>query len=337
MTSSKIHQSDPNMAPDADFLPGDIELLCEGNACRLLDARRTPGRIEKLMDECAMFRWRITAFEHAGRFWEVPAEDVVDYQFAKGAARLAPDRVRTLRAAIWEFQLPLVVEASQETLGETQSAISLAQDEVKAWMVAESEFLRNGEKLSLGSRVGSVSLARDLTKYMASLGLGEIERKTAEAVVLNPNSGEWVKGMEIVLGEMGLVRYESKVPRTKDIFSGLGAKESRRRYLLRRLAFVRAYFGLIGMDEVALYRGAGVEGCRVRTAGSFTSYTFDLRVARSFCDFDRVSKFRHSYLLKTTLPVDRLFMTYLETAAMNESYREAEALALRAEGGEVSL
>jgi hypothetical protein len=211
---------------------------------------------------------------------------------------------------------------------------------------------------------------------MASVGLKEIEEKTAGGIVLNPNSGEWVKGMEIVLAEMGLVRYRSKVTRTKDVFEGLGAKDRRRRYLTHRLAFVRAYLSLLGLSEVTLYRGIAVEDMsvsvggagggtgsegtipgasfekarpsvgsegerfaeerdRARTRGSLVSYTFNLKVARSFCHFDRESRFKRSYLLKRTVPVERVFMTYLETDAMNERYKEAEAVVLRGDDDDV--
>jgi hypothetical protein len=167
-----------------------------------------------------------------------------------------------------------------------------------------------------------------MIQYMASLNLGELEKKTAENIVLNPYSGEWVKGMQIILAEMGLADYKGKAPRTRDIFAGLGAKYKRRNYLIRRLAFVRAYFHLSGIREVVLYRGMSTEQGWRQASRTFLSCTFSLEVAESFCHFEREGKFRHSYLLKNTFPVERLFMTYLETKAMNQQYKEAEALVL---------
>ena len=172
-------------------------------------------------------------------------------------------------------------------------------------------------------------------RYMTSVGMEEIERRTAENIVLNPGSGEWVKGMEIMLAEMGLVKYRSKVTRTKGVFEGLGAKEERRRYLIHRLAFVRALFGLLETDEITLYRAGMIEVGRTKPPSVFASYTFNLDVAKSFCDFDRDSAFKHSYLIKKTVPVRRVFMTYLETRAMNAEYMEAEVLVLRAEDDDV--
>jgi len=335
MSQSTIHEYDEKRSPDSDFLPGDIELLAEGNACRLLDPRRTPGVIEKLFDDCAMFRWRIAKFEHKGKCWEVPAEDVVNYQFSKDSARLDSDRVKSLRSAIWEFQTPLVISVSEEEAEETRSAVAAVEKEIGGWLRSESEFIAGGEGLNLDSRMGPQSLAGDLVRYMTLVGMEEIERRTAENIVLNPNSGEWVKGMEIVLAEMGFVEYRSKVTRTRGVFEGPGARENRRRYLIHRLAFLRALFGLLETDEITLYRAGKIEAGRTKSPSVFASYTFNLDVAKSFCDFERDSVFKSSYLLKRTVPVGRVFMTYLETRAMNAEYKEAEALVLRAEDDDV--
>jgi hypothetical protein len=190
-------------------------------------------------------------------------------------------------------------------------------------------FFRNQEQLDLKSGTASKSLAEDLIRYMRSVGMEDIEGRTANSMVLNPNSGEWIKGMAIVLAEMGLVPYRDKIPRTQDIFEGLGRKENRRRYLNHRLAFVRAYFHLLGIKEVTLYRGMATEWAWGKRPSSrtFVSFTFSIKVAGSHCDFRRSDR-RHSYLLKRTLSVEDLFMTSLETGAMSRQYREAEALVL---------
>jgi hypothetical protein len=325
---AKIHQYDENMAPDADFTPGEFSLLRPGNACRLLDPRRTPGVIENYDPECAMFRWRITAFEHRGRFWDVPAEDVARYQFAKGASRLGDAEVRAIEEAVAGFREPLIVAPSARSKARSEAALVDAEAVARRWLQDHSEFLSGGDRLDLGNRTGPESLARDCARYMESLGLADVESRTAENIVLNPNSGEWVKGMEIVLAEMGLASYKGKVARTPDIFTGPGAKRNRGAYLTARLAFVRACFEILGLREVVLYRGLSMEGPRHRPSGAFMSYTFSLRVARSFCDFDREGRSRESILLKRTVPSNMIFMTYIETSAMNEDYREAEALVL---------
>ena len=76
-----LHQFDENMKPDSEYFYGDLSFLVPGNVCRLLDGRRTPGFIEEVCTESAMFRWRISNFEDKGRYWDVPLEHIDDYQF----------------------------------------------------------------------------------------------------------------------------------------------------------------------------------------------------------------------------------------------------------------
>jgi hypothetical protein len=184
----------------------------------------------------------------------------------------------------------------------------------------------------MDTRAAPPLLSDDLDQYLSLFDLEKIEQKTADNIVLNPRSGEWVKGMLIVLAEMGLAPFDGKAIRTRDIFQGLGAKKLRRQYLVHRLAFVRAAFRLSGIEEVVLYRGMSSEKSWQDEKGTLKSWTFSLKVARSFADFDRGGKFRHSYLMKRTFTVTSLFMTYLETSEMNLQYKEAEALVLHNEG-----
>ncbi len=330
-----VHQSNKNSLPDSEFVPGDIAFLVAGNSCRLLDGRRTPGVIEAYFEDSAMFRWRITDFEDKGKSWDLPAEEIVRFQFPRDSKRLGHREVSNITSAVNRYQSPINIEAAASELERTEAEIEAAEQEAAKWLEAHSTFFRNKEglncqeQLNLNSRHGSESLAGDLASYMATNGLAEMERRTAEAFVLNPNSGEWIKGMAIVLAEMGLVSYKGKAPRTAGIFEGPGAKENRRRYLVSRLAFVRAYFHLLGLDEVVLYRGMSTERELEVIPRTFLSCTFNLKVARSMADFERDSKYRNSYLFKGTFSVKRLFMTYLETEAMNRQYKEAEALVLQ--------
>ncbi len=323
-----IHKFDRNMAPDADFLPGEIALLRAGNACRLLDPRRTPGVIESYFPGSAMFRWRISAFEHRGKFWDLPAEDVTRFQFAKGSRRLEEGAAAAIERAIEPYLMPLKIELSERSKERTEAEIAEISERAAEWLRRESMFLASGERLNMGARTGPVSLARDLQAYMDSHDLGEIEARTVENVVLNPRSGEWVKGMEIVLAEMGLVRFDGKVTRTRDVFRGQGARRARRKYLVHRLAFVRGYFGLLGIDRVALYRGVYLDRFGARGPGSLLSYTFSAEVARSFSEPDARGRVENPVLVRKTVPVEDLLATYLETEAMNAEYKEAEALVL---------
>jgi hypothetical protein len=323
-----IHEYDKNMAPDSDFTPGEPGLLREGNRCRLLDPRRTPGVIERYFPESATFRWRISAFEHVGKFWDLPAEDVTRFQFEKGSRRLGAEEAAAIARAIETYGAPLRIEPSDESRRLAEAEVDEARDRAVEWLRRESAFFSLGEGLDLGSRTGPRALSRDLLEYMGSLKLREVETRTAENIVLNPRSGEWVKGMEIVLAEMGLARFDGTVTRTHDVFQGRGDRETRRAYLVSRLGFVRAYFGMLGVDGVRLYRGVFIGGVRPKQSGSLVSYTFSREVARSFSEPEARGPVDDPVLVEKLVPVRCLFATYLETEAMNAEYKEAEALVL---------
>lgn len=273
-------------------------------------------------------------FEDKGKCWDLPAEEIMRFQFTRDSKRLDNRTVSDITSAANRYQSIISIEATASERERTEKEIEAAEQEVVKWLEAHSTFFQNKEglnykeRLNLNSRHGSETLARDLASYMATNGLAEMESRTAEAFVLNPNSGEWIKRMAMVLAEMGLVSYQDKVPRTADIFEGPGAKENRRRYLVSRMAFVRAYFHLLGLHEVVLYRGMSTERDLAVRPRTFLSCTFSLKVARSMADFERDGKYRNSYLFKGAFPVKRLSMTYLETEAMNRQYKEAEALVL---------
>lgn len=323
-----IHQSDANALSDTHFEPGELGHLLPGNACRLLDGRRTPGVIEHVDEKSAQFRWRITAFEDAGRHWDVPAEDVVKYQFPLGSPRRDTRTTRILEQRIREVASPFEIQVDPEAEARTEGRIRRLENIAGKWLNQHSTHFANGTVLDLSSQKGSEDLALDLEAFLRDNGLLEIERQTAELMVLNPSSGEWIKGMLIVLAEMGLVTYVGTGPRTDNIFVGDGARSVRRRYLEHRLAFVRAVFRKAGHHDVVLYRGMASERPWSDRPRSITAYTGSLRVARAFSNFDRESKFRTSYLIKQTLPIERLWMTYLETRQMNLRYLEAEVVVL---------
>ncbi|WP_158271805.1 hypothetical protein [Methylosinus sporium] len=171
-----------------------------------------------------------------------------------------------------------------------------------------------------------------LQNYMEESGCAEQERMTAQIYVSNPSSGEWIKAMEIVLAEMGLKDFVGRAIRSEGLFEGVGSKELRRRYLLARMAFLRALFRLLGHDEVRLFRGMSSEG-RWRSGAEklFSSWTFSPDVARSFATFDGDGRMRQSYLVMRTFPVEKLFMTCIETQQMRERFQEAEAVVMHDE------
>lgn len=321
-----IHECDKNMRLDDEFINGDLSFLVVGNKCRLLDGRRTTGIIENYFEDSAMFRWKITKYEDKGKYWDLPAEDIVMFQFEKASSRLTSSDVACINLRSSEFKKELNIEPNKLIKDETERKIELIKNDVIEWFKHNSQFFQQNRKIDFSSNVGSEFLASDLNNYMKSVELAEEETITTDTLVLNPNSGEWIKGMSIVLAEMGLASYNSRIPRTKDIFQGIGSKENRMKYLMNRIAFVRAFFSISNIKEVTLYRGMSTEDEWRKIKRTYLPCTFSFDVAKEFSDFSRDSIFKNSYIVKLTCPIEKLFITYLETEAMNRQYKEAEAI-----------
>jgi hypothetical protein len=314
------------MLPDSDFIPGSMKYLVPGNQCRLLDKRRTPGTIEEVDDLGAMFRWRITEFEHKGRYWDVPLEDVIKFQFIRDAKTLSTPEVLAFENLVKPLQTVLTIDVTAASYRQTLREIEAIKTVLQQWF-KNSTFFKKQKALNFASMEGSKSLASDLQRYMKSEHLNELEKLTADTIVLNPSSGEWIKGMRIMLAEMGLMSYQDKIARTKDIFEGPGRKVLRRKYLLHRLAFVQTYFELLGISEVELFRGVSSErDCEETRPQSFLSFSFSRAVAESLAAPDSLGNIKYTKVMKQTVPVKQIVMTYLETEAMNREYQEAEAL-----------
>lgn len=320
------HRQGQNMKADSEYIAGELAFLVIGNKCRLMDGRRTNGFIESYDIESAMFRWRITQYEDSGKCWDLPAEYVSRFQFEKDSKRLSNQILEEINLMVKKYQEKLYIEPNEKARRLTEVRIEVVKKDIILWLKNNSDFILNNMKLDIKSKIGSRVLAEDLKRYMKSINLIEIEEVTTNAMVLNPNSGEWIKGMSITLAELGLASYYSTIPRTKDIFIGIGSKQYREKYLIHRLAFVRAFFNLIGIDEVVLYRGMSTEKSFRNLKRTYLSCTFSLDVAKEFSDMDINSKYRNSYLLKMTCPVEKIFMTYYETESMNSQYKEAEAI-----------
>lgn|SRR5579862_6719 len=321
----RLHQFDDNMRPDSEFQSGHLKFLCAGNRCRLMDARRTPGVIEAVSHE-GFFRWRISAFEDKGEYWDVPLEHVTRYQFELDSSELSPDQVTILEEQIETLNQPLCIPVQQQRQSETKDRISQTEESVFAWLSENSRSIPSAVSPDSLSFEQTQAIANCLTAYMESFGLGEPERLTSRIYVLNPFSGEWIKGLQIACAELGLKEFRGTIPRTAHIFSGQGDKQLRQEYIIHRLAFVRALFNSLGLREVTLFRGMAAEGdWQAHSHRFFSSWSFSKEVAEAFVSNERA---KHSYLLKRTFPVEKLFLTYIETAAMNRQYLEREAVIL---------
>ena len=164
-----------------------------------------------------------------------------------------------------------------------------------------------------------------LEKFLEEEGLATLERELLVPLISNPRSGEMVKGHAIVLAELGLCSYRGQAVRDPDLFNGRHSKEVRAEHILWRMALTQELWGRVSGQEV--FRAFASEGPeRLPTTDSLVSATFSEDVARSHYEGSPTTRTRA--LLHQVLPVDRLFMTFIETRAMNERFREAEALLL---------
>ena len=76
---------------------------------------------------------------------------------------------------------------------------------------------------------------------------------------------------------------------------------------------------------MTLYRAAAVDGPLPQSSpASFVSATFSAAVAEDHFQGGRATQ--TAVMWRARLPVERVFMTFLETPALNQRYREAEAI-----------
>jgi hypothetical protein len=328
-----IYRFDENMRPDADYEPGRLEHLAAGNEGRLLDPRRTPIRILSLDMTVGMFTLRIEGFEDEGTLWDVPFEEIRHYQFLEGCRTAPGPAVEEMEERIRGFDRPLTIACREEDRERTLARIRVLRREIDDWIGSESEVFRSGMGLpDPESRLGEPLLWRDLERFLEERGLRDIEEAFAERFVANPESGELVKGHRIVIAELGLLPYEGKIVRSAGLFDGAWSKERRAEHVLHRAAFVQATFARLGLENVLLFRGLSCEGpIRPASNRTFVSATFDRKVAESH--FEAGGSGASRVLHGQAVPIERLFMTFYETEAMNRRYREAEAVLFHDAGG----
>jgi hypothetical protein len=321
-----IYQSDPDAAPDSEFEPGTLHHLVAGNTGRLLDARRTPVTVTEVRIPTGTFCVRIEAFEDAGAVWESPMENAHHYQFALGSRTAASDAVDAYRAAVERFDRPLEVPCDLAVRRRTDTRLAGETRRAADWLRGHSRFLAGkGTLPPPQARRGDERLFADLGAYMQSRGVGDLESAFAEQFVSNPTSGDLVPAHRIVIAEMGLVPYAGKVLRDPGALAGAWSRERRADHIAARIGFVRALAEVLGLEEVVLYRGISTEKTLEPPGNhTFVSATFSIDVARSH--FTSGTTDATTVLYRQAVPVDRLFMTYHETEAMNRQFLEAEAV-----------
>ncbi len=325
-----IYQHDPASEPDEAFEPGQMDHLVAGNEGRLLDSRRTPAQICRVRPEVGLFEVEILAFEDRGARWEMAFEDVERFQFRRGGQRLSTGLLAEYRAIAARLGYDVQIPAEAAARTRTEELIQAEQERAKVWLF---EHVHGPEEIaqhvSRTVHTGLPALMSALQEYLARAGVADIEAAFARAYASNPQAGEVVRGHAFMLARLGLVSYRGRALRDPASLSGAWSEQQRAAHIRARLAFVRAMFDLAQLDRVLLYRGYASE--RPRRKGppqSFVSATFDRAVA--LAHFEGNERTSVAALYRQRVPVSRLFMTYLETAALNDPYQEAEAVLLRA-------
>lgn len=239
---------------------------------------------------------------------------------------LSAEEIERISKHCLELQHILTIEKNDEIYQQTLILIQERKEYAKKWLKENSVFVKNSKELDFSAQVGDSDLQNDLKEYMKSLNLYELELKTANQYLLNPQSGEWIKGLKIVMAEMGLIDFKERIPRTKDIFLGIGEKSIRRNYIISRLAFVQSIFEILGIEEVPLYRGMSSCINLFETPSTLVSATFSADTAKDFASINDDSAYRSAYFVKFMYPIANLFMTFFETEQFNERYKEQEAI-----------
>jgi hypothetical protein len=322
--SAPVYASDPDAAPDSEFEPGALRHLVPGNRGRLLDARRTPVTIISVAPVRGAFELEIGAFEDAGARWELPLEDVGRFQFARDARPADELAVAELERAVERFDRSLSIDCDPAARLQTLGRIAAEATRLRAWLTGQDaggvDVARCVER-----RSGEARLFDLLEEAMDGCGVGELERHFSRTLVSNPRSGELVKGHAIVLAELGLCPYRGGIVRDARLFDEPFSKARRAAHVVARLAFTRALWSVLGQEDVVLYRGAATDGpLPERSHSSFVSATFSGEVARAH--FEGGPSTHTAVLWRQRVSVARLFMTFLETRAMNERFNEAEAV-----------
>jgi hypothetical protein len=321
--SSPIYESDPEPAPDSDFVDGELSHLLAGNRGRLRDVRRTPLTVTGVMPAIGGFEVEIDAFEDRGARWQLPLTAIGRLQFPRAAPRADEQVFAELRAAAERFDRPLAIPVDAERRARTLGRIDVTQVALRERLSPRLSEIDVADHVR--RREGSRALADTFRELLREHAVAELDEAFARSFVSNPQAGEIVKGHAIVLAELGLCAYRGTIIRDPAAFAGSWAKSRRAEHIILRSAATQALWEALGYGEITLYRGAASDApFTARPPGSFVSATFAEDVAREH--YAGGSTTHSAILSRQRVPTSRLFMTFLETPAMNHPYREAEAV-----------
>jgi hypothetical protein len=321
--TAPIYESDPQSAPESDFVDAELRHLVVGSRGRLRDARRTPLTITRVLPEIGGFEVEIEAFEDQGARWQLPLTAIDRLQFPRNAPCEPERRVMDLGAAMVRFSQPLEIPIDHQRRARTLERIHDIQAAVRRRV---EDCMRQIDLTDhIRKRKGDDTLAALVTELLDEYALVDVDGRFATSFVSNPHSGELVKGHAIVLAELGLCPYTGTIIRDPASFADPWTKPRREEHLIVRIAVTQAIWAALGHQEITLYRGAASDSpFTARASASFVSATFSEAVA--LAHYEGGPTAHTAILCRQRIPISRLFMTFLETPALSDRYREAEAV-----------
>jgi hypothetical protein len=329
-----MYQSDPDAAPDTQFLAGELRHLVTGNRGRLLDPRRTPVHVTAVSPETGFFEVEIDAFEDAGARWLIPLESAASYQFAGGGATVSDAGLDDLRDAVARCDVQITITGGRSARDYSERRLHDECARASGWLAEHGAPPAFDPQPYIADCSGWVAAQDWLAGYLASRDLADIEEQVASAYVSNPWAGDVVLGHLVVMAELGLGTLTARQPRDPGVFGGYWRRSRRAEHILARMGFTRALWSLAD-GEVPLYRGMAMHD-RPETADSagrrsspLVSASFSRPIAESHFSAPGAAA---AALYRQRLVPERLFMTFLETAAMNSQFLEAEAVLLTGGG-----
>jgi hypothetical protein len=254
---------------------------------------------------------------------------VSSYQFATDGATAGGTDLRALREAVARCDVQVTVTAGPAAGEHAQHRLAGECAQARTWLTGHGAPASFDPQPFISTCSGWP--AQDwLGSYLAGRGLADIEEQVTSGYVSNPWAGDLVLGHLIVLAELGFCPLTARAPRDPELFTGDWSKPRRSDHILARMGFAQALWRR-ARGTVMVYRGIALHDRPATTdsPGRRQSPLVSASFSREVAD----SHFRSpgaaaAALYRQPLAPEQIFMTFLETAAMNRQFPEAEAALL---------
>lgn len=313
--------------PIRNLRSAEVRHLVQGAALFMRDPRQTPVVVMATDAATASFTVRVEAFEDEGVVWSFALWDVEKFAVKAEAPVLADDVVEALAFRVSMLKHQIKISCDPAARAETDLQIFERQKPIAD--VLQGRGLTLSTKASTPATRGAhdPQASRALETVLKRRGLWEIELAFVGAYASNPHAGEMVKAHRMILAELGLCPYAGEPLRDTALLEPPWSGDVRREHILTRLAFMRLMFAQMGQAQVTLYRAVySAGGLTAPRNTGFVSTTFRQEVAMAL--FEAGEKTGNAALYMQRVPVERVFMTCLETPGLSVRYDEAEALLL---------